>query len=368
MDPLTARMCDVLDSDPRTRAHLAEGVGEVVALNPHDVRCPAELAALLGEPVRVRHTSRRAVAEFAQSTGAEADSADDHVQVASEYVPLANFLSPWTGATPRLVVFPLPKSLRELDHLSRHIAAAGPAVVVAAGRVKHMTPAMNEVLAASFEHVHATLAKQKTRCLVAAGSKPVELPHPASRAVMAAGTELTLVGEGGVFNAAKPDHGGLLLLATLARHPLNPARIHDLGCGNGLLTAWLATRFPDAVIHASDDSSDAVASTKMSLARSSIDENRVAVTWQASMSDEPDDSYDLIVLNPPFHRGSAVDPTLAFDLIDAAVRCLRPGGELWVVHNSHLRYRSHLARHGRVDQMARDPRFTVVRMTYDRST
>lgn len=363
MDPLTARMCDVLDSDPRTRAHLTNGVGEVVALNPHDVRCPAELAALLGEPVRVRHTSRRAVAEFVQSA-----VVDDRLQVASECLPLASFLGPWSGTTPRLVAFPLPKSLRELDHLSRHIAAAGPAVVVTAGRVKHMTPAMNEVLAASFDHVHATLARQKTRCLVAAGSKPVERLRPASTTVMAAGTELTLVAEGGVFNAAKPDHGGLLLLETLARHPMNPARIHDLGCGNGLLTAWLATRFPDAVINASDDSSDAVSSTKMSLARSGIDEDRVAVTWQTSMNNEPDDTYDLIVLNPPFHRGSAVDPTLAFELIDAAVRCLRPGGELWVVHNSHLRYRSHLARHGRVDQMARDPRFTVVRMTYDRST
>ncbi|MBD4641903.1 16S rRNA methyltransferase, partial [Xanthomonas citri pv. citri] len=52
----------------------------------------------------------------------------------------------------RTVLLPLPRSLDELDRLSRIVAAvADPGVVLlAGGRDKHMSPRMNAVLGAAF--------------------------------------------------------------------------------------------------------------------------------------------------------------------------------------------------------------------------
>ncbi|WP_394215350.1 class I SAM-dependent methyltransferase [Brachybacterium vulturis] len=87
----------------------------------------------------------------------------------------------------------------------------------------------------------------------------------------------------------------------------------------------------------------------------------VRVSWDESLSQEADDSADLVLLNPPFHDGTVVDATLVHGLLDSAARVLRPGGQLWFVHNSHLRYRAELeARVGTVQQRARDRRFTVL--------
>jgi 16S rRNA (guanine1207-N2)-methyltransferase len=71
-----------------------------------------------------------------------------------------------------------------------------------------------------------------------------------------------------------------------------------------------------------------------------------------------------VLLNPPFHDRAAVDPTLVRVLLDAAARVLKPGGLLWFVHNSHLRYRPEVERRvGAVRQQARDHRFTVLEAT-----
>jgi 16S rRNA (guanine1207-N2)-methyltransferase len=74
----------------------------------------------------------------------------------------------------------------------------------------------------------------------------------------------------------------------------------------------------------------------------------------------PDASVDVVLLNPPFHVGSAVHSGVARSLFAEAVRVLRPGGELWAVWNSHLRYRPTLESVvGPTRQVGRDPKFTV---------
>ncbi|MBC7291875.1 MAG: methyltransferase, partial [Actinotalea sp.] len=73
---------------------------------------------------------------------------------------------------------------------------------------------------------------------------------------------------------------------------------------------------------------------------------------------------DLVVLNPPFHAGASVHTGLAQHLMAEAGRVLRPGGELWAVWNSHLRYRPTLERLvGPTRQVHRTPKFTVTAST-----
>lgn len=336
--PILRVIWTTLRQDPATAAHLPATASDHVLLDD-----AADLAPGLAAPTRIRRSSR-----------ASAPTADEP-RWADVLPPLA------ADAPARVVLWSLPKSVREVEYIAARVAAAGPAVLIAGGRVKHMTPAMSTALARHFGHVHATLARQKSRCLVAARPRPGEIPRFRSR-VHAAGIDLTLCGVGGVFHGADADHGSLLLLDALAdAGPATPASIHDLGCGNGLLTAWLARRYRGATVSASDDALDAVDSTRLTLAASGV--TGVEVRWEASLASVRSPTHDLIVLNPPFHRGAGVDTAVGHDLIAAAARALRPGGELWVVHNSHLRYRRHLERHGRVDQLRRDPRFTVLRMT-----
>ena len=77
-----------------------------------------------------------------------------------------------------------------------------------------------------------------------------------------------------------------------------------------------------------------------------------------------DASERLVVLNPPFHSDAAVHTGIATQLFAEAARVLEPGGELWCVWNSHLRYRPLLERVvGPTRQIARNPKFTVTAST-----
>ena len=287
--------------------------------------------------------------------------------------PLEEFAA---GADAHLVLARLPKSLAGLEDLARRLArlAAGTGredlTLVAGGRVKHMTRSQNEVLAGSFTEVRASRGLGKSRALIASAPRPdAAAPGPATGAVTVRvrgqGRELALRGSGGVFGGARADAGSLLLLdaldAALVAGEVPAQRAVDLGSGNGLLTAHLAAVLPEAQVLGSDDDADAVASTRATLEASGLARDGVRVTWDESLSQEGDGSADLVLLNPPFHDGTVVDATLVQGLLDAAARVLRPGGQLWFVHNSHLRYRAELThRFGDVRQRARDRRFTVL--------
>jgi 16S rRNA (guanine1207-N2)-methyltransferase len=75
-----------------------------------------------------------------------------------------------------------------------------------------------------------------------------------------------------------------------------------------------------------------------------------------------DGSTDLVLCNPPFHRGAARDSDAAFAMFTDAARVLRPGGELWTVYNSHLPYLPALRRLvGSTRIVSQDPRYVVTR-------
>ncbi|AIJ33790.1 Ribosomal RNA large subunit methyltransferase G [Corynebacterium imitans] len=231
----------------------------------------------------------------------------------------------------------MPKSLARLDYLARAIAGASfdSARLVLGANNKHLSRGMNTVLADSFDTVHGSRGRGKFRCLVASGPREVAYV-PVSHG--------GLVAFGGVFSGAKPDRGGELLRSCL---PEEPGRLLDLGCGNGSVSRGIA----GAV--ATDSDADAVLSARAI---------GLETTWDDAGSRLPDASFDTIALNPPFHEGTTIDATLVQHLLDAAQRLLAADGALYVVHNSHLRYRGEVERRfDEVEQVARDATFTVLR-------
>ena len=268
------------------------------------------------------------------------------------------------GAT--LVLLRLPRSLDALDEIVALIAAhCAPAVVViAGGRLKHMTLAMNEVLARHFGRVDVSLARQKSRLLTA--REPIRGPLVEPRREFHADLGLTVVATGEVFAGTAVDIGTRAMLAVLDGVPPYERAV-DLGCGTGILAARLAQARPAARVLASDQSAAAVASARLTMTANNLD---VRVTRDDALAQEPDGSADLIVLNPPFHSGAAVHSGVATKLFEAAARVLRPGGELWTVYNSHLAHKPTLdSIVGQTREIARTAKFTVTAsVARDRST
>jgi len=260
----------------------------------------------------------------------------------------------------RVVLVQLPKSLAELQEIAETVAAhADPAVVVyAGGRVKHMTPAMNDVLRRCFTEVSATLARQKSRVLVARGARPgIEPTFP--RRQRHDDLAIEVCAHGAAFGGTKIDPGTRFLLGFLDQMSPEARSAVDLGCGTGALAVTLARVRPGLEVTATDDSASAIASTVATSAANGVAAQVTAVRDDA-MASMPGASVDLVLCNPPFHLGTSVHAGAALKLFAAAGRVLRPGGELWTVFNTHLAYASSLRRLvGPTKVVGRDARYTV---------
>lgn len=268
----------------------------------------------------------------------------------------------------RLVLMQLPKGLAELDEAADAIArwAASDCVLIAGGRVKHMTPAMNAVLAKYFAQVQPQRAERKSRLIVAEHTRPVPDAPPFPVSTRHSDFGLTLCAHGGAFAADRIDIGARTLVAVMRQlEPPTPAHgelhVVDLGCGTGVLAAAFALQHPSARIAATDRSAAATRSARATMLANGLD-NRVEVTLDDAASQLPRGTADLVLLNPPFHLGTGVHEGAGLRLIEATARLLRPGGEVWTVYNSHLGHRQSLeALVGPTEQLLRTRKFTVTR-------
>lgn len=299
----------------------------------------------------------------------------------------------------RVVLLQLPRGLDALEEIVAAIAAhAEPEVrVFAGGRIKHMTPAMNDVFAAAFDSVEVSLARQKSRVLrvsaprgrtngreasdsanegvddavVAASGAPAPL-HATNGNSASRGwprleqhrdVGLIVAAHGAAFAASSIDIGTRFLLGHLSEAAPSARTAIDLGCGTGVLATSLAMHRPKLLVLASDQSAAAVASARATAHANGVGD-RVKVVRDDGLSRQPDGSADLIVLNPPFHLGATVHAGIALKLFEHAARVLAPGGELWCVWNSHLGYGPALRRIvGPTRQIARNTKFTITAST-----
>ena len=245
-----------------------------------------------------------------------------------------------TGAT--LVLMQVPRSLDELEEQLDAVARyADPSVtVIAGGRIKHLTPTMNPIMQRYFGSLDISRAQQKSRAFT------LRQPLPAAESRFPLREQhgsLWIAAHGAVFAGTSIDIGTRLLLSVLAKTGPVAGTAIDLGCGTGVLAAALASARPELRVIATDQSAAAVSSATHTMELNGLSA-RVTVVRDDGLDTQPDDSADLIVLNPPFHIGAVVHTGLALRLFEDAARVLRPGGELWTVFNSHLGYRQALAR------------------------
>ncbi|MFZ5723274.1 MAG: methyltransferase [Pseudomonadota bacterium] len=136
----------------------------------------------------------------------------------------------------------------------------------------------------------------------------------------------------GVFSAGRLDDGTALLLGTL--DSVRAGRVLDMGCGAGVIGAWLKKNNPALTVDLADSNALAVTASEWTLRENGLDARVFASDGFSAVSG----TYDWIVSNPPFHNGIATDYRFVERFIADAPRFLRPGGRLRIVANAHLKY------------------------------
>ena len=160
----------------------------------------------------------------------------------------------------------------------------------------------------------------------------------------------------GVHASGRLDPGTRLLVENTPWKDLAGRRVLDLGCGYGVL-ALLAAKHGGAVT-AVDDDLAAVESVKRNAARLGLEVDARHSDVDSALGDE---TFEVILCNPPFHVGRGVRLDVPRAFIAAAARLLTPAGELWLVANRDLPYEREIGSWARPDTVANERGFKVIR-------
>ncbi|MBF9030725.1 methyltransferase [Rhodobacterales bacterium HKCCE3408] len=195
---------------------------------------------------------------------------------------------------------------------------------------------IESALKAVRQHLDVTEVFSKTHGKLFWLTRPDTLPEAIADWI----AEPEEVGEGyitaaGMFSAEGPDDGSELLVALV---PALKGRVADLGAGWGYLSAEiLAEQEGIAQIDLIEADLPSLEAAKVN-----VDDPRASFHWADAATFEPDEPYDAIISNPPFHTGRSADPALGRAFIAAAARMLKPSGRFFMVANRHLPYEAAL--------------------------
>lgn len=146
------------------------------------------------------------------------------------------------------------------------------------------------------------------------------------------GIEIKVAALPGVFSQQGLDKGTKVLLENL---PCDyQGSLLDFGCGAGVISAFLAKKFPGVTPTGIDISALAIASTEKTLALNGIKGKAIASDGLS----EANEKYDHIVSNPPFHQGLNTHYAATELFLAESKKFLNRNGQLTVVANSFLKY------------------------------
>ncbi|TRC94343.1 class I SAM-dependent methyltransferase [Mesorhizobium sp. WSM4303] len=160
----------------------------------------------------------------------------------------------------------------------------------------------------------------------------------------------------GMFSFDRIDAGSKLLVDNLPKDL--GGKIADFCAGWGYVAAEVAASSPGITgLDLYEAGFDALEAAKGNIGVTSFEPG---FFWIDLLSEPVERRYDVIVMNPPFHRSRAAEPEIGAGMIQAAGKALKPGGRLFMVANRQLPYEPVLkAVFSSHSELARDGMFKV---------
>lgn len=161
--------------------------------------------------------------------------------------------------------------------------------------------------------------------------------------------------EPGMFSFDRVDAGSKLLVDNLPGDLRGNAA--DFCAGWGYVAAEMAARSPGlSGLDLYEADFDALEAAKGNLGGTVAQ----GFFWTDLLAEPVERRYDVIAMNPPFHRSRAAEPEIGAGMIRAAAKALKPGGRLVMVANRQLPYEPVLsAAFASHAELARDGMFKV---------
>jgi 16S rRNA (guanine1207-N2)-methyltransferase len=156
-----------------------------------------------------------------------------------------------------------------------------------------------------------------------------------TRTIMFEGIETAVVSKPGVFAWDRLDGGTARLISTMEIDRSD--RVLDLGCGTGLAGVAAARRAPEGEVVLVDADLRAVRSAQRTLEANGVTNGEVLLSDGVARVVERG-PFDVVITNPPFHQGRAVDYRVAQQFVRDARKALRAGGRLFLVSNRFIGY------------------------------
>jgi 23S rRNA (guanine1835-N2)-methyltransferase len=284
-------------------------------------------------------------------------------QLDLNFITQLNSLNP-LPASP-LVLLKLPNNhsfLRyQLRQLKQQLAPS--ATILASAKAKDITPKLLAIFQQELGPTSASLTVKKCRLITAAIDPALATPATPEFPIRwnTEDDQQLMVNHANVFSREQLDQGARFLLQHI---PVcaPEQRVIDLGCGNGVLGLAMLQRQPQIKLVFADESYMAVDSARLTLAANRPDLlDQAEFTVDDCLSQQPDESADFIICNPPFHQQNAITDHIAWQMFTDARRVLKKHGRLRIVANRHLAYSEKLARlFGGCIHIASNAKFTIL--------
>ncbi len=152
------------------------------------------------------------------------------------------------------------------------------------------------------------------------------------------GATIDVISYPGVFAHGRIDAGSALLLDTLAEMTLE-GDVLDFACGAGVIGACIAARCTHTSLTLLDTNALALRSCRETLAANHLNGSVLASDGLSEL----ENSFDVVVSNPPIHAGVKTESRLSTRLLESVHEHIRPGGMLVLVANVHLPYEKWLS-------------------------
>ena len=257
-----------------------------------------------------------------------------------------------------LALIKIPKSLElfKLQLSQLHSALSENGQVVCGFMTKYFSKKYLTIASEFFQDCSQSKAWKKSRILILKGKKEIEQKSLVNEIPF---SETKLFKQYfGVFSAKNIDYATQFFIDHMDIR-LDHNKILDLASGNGVLGYAVLQKKPNSEVHLLDDSLLAVESSKMN-----IKGENIHFHFNDGLADFENQSFDLIISNPPFHFEHETNIEVALELFKEVKRCLKKGGSFQMVTSNHLNSKTHLYKlFHKVSIVAKDNKFVVYNCT-----